>query len=483
MNISSIIAIIYFIFLVIMIVYVILRNKESPSTFAWIFIIVVLPIFGAIIYFLLGRSSLITSRKLKIYDQHFVGSMKRTLSFFMMNQKRAIKLLEDRKDYQFKDKLFQLLNKNSESLLTLRNRVEILQNGKEKFPKLIKDLKKAKSFIHMQYYIWEKDELTDSIIKILKKKVKEGVEVRILYDWFGSLFIPRRYIRKLRKEGIKIQPYTGPGTSTWFHTINYRDHSKIVIIDGKIGYNGGMNMAQEYIDGGKSFKKWRDTHLRIRGHAVRMLETIFAFNWKSTTGENLFKKKYYPKISKMKRQVPIQITSSGVEHGWNTIEQLYFQLINTAKKKVYIQTPYFIPNESIQTSLQTAALSGLDVRIMLTGVSDLYLPYWAAYTYFDELLSAGVKIYHYKKGLMHAKTITIDSEICSVGTANMDIRSLKLNREINTMIYDRKISEELEKDFLKDLKDCDEFTLNDSLRIGFFKRLRNSISRMLAPLL
>ncbi|MBD3252794.1 cardiolipin synthase [Candidatus Pacearchaeota archaeon] len=482
METSTLLVIAYYVYLFIAIVYVVTRNKETPSTFAWIFLIAVFPVLGFVLYVLIGRKSLRTSKKQKINEKHFVGSMKRILSGLFKQQKKAIELIEKRKDLEYKDKLFQLLYRNSESILTLRNRVKILRNGREKFPMLFKDIKNAKRFIHMQYFIWRSDELTEKFKELLIKKAKQGVEIRILYDWFGSMLISRKSLREMRRSGIKIYPYKGPGDYTFFHTLNYRDHSKIAIIDGKIGYNGGMNMGREYLDGSKKFPYWRDTHLRIKGSSAKVLQTIFGYAWKAATRESLFKREYYPRME-IKSFVPIQITSSRVETGWSSIEQLYFQLINTAEKKVYIQSPYFVPNESIYTSLITAALSGLDVRLLITGIPDKKIPYWAAFTYFEELLNAGVKIYHYKKGFMHSKTINIDTEICSIGTANMDVRSLKLNHEINTLIYDRKISKQLERDLLKDIEDSKEFTLNDYRKINPLKKFRNSVARLLAPLL
>lgn len=465
------------------IVFLLLDNRESASTFAWILLIVVLPVIGLLVYLLIGRNWRRLSKKKQLSKQLLRRELVGILRPLINRESKEISIMKKKGGYSYKQELLQLLHGTSNSVLTSRNKVKILHNGKEKFDSLLEDLKNAKKFIHMEYFIWRDDELTRRIRDILIGKAAEGVEVRLLYDAFGGLLLSRSYRNSLWRAGVKIFPYFNFLKPFKFHTINYRNHRKIAIIDGEIGYVGGMNLAKEYIDGGKRFKSWRDTHLRIEGEAVAILQGVFSTSWFNTTHERLFSEKYFPMTRAGTRRIPIQVTTSGPDSAWESIKQLYFALITSAEKRVWIQSPYLIPDQSVLMALKTAAMSGIDVRIMMTGIPDKKLPYWSAFTYMKDLLRAGVKVYHYKKGFMHAKTIAVDGEVCSIGTANMDIRSFHLNYELNTLIYDRNTASKLEKDFEKDMGHCNVFSLTDYYHQGFTRRLRNSIARLLAPLL
>lgn len=359
----------------------------------------------------------------------------------------------------------------------------MIQSGEEKFNLLKEDILKAQSFIHMEYFIWRDDPLTSQIKELLIQKAKEGVRVRILYDALGSVYLSSQYIRSMRKSGIEIYPYYDFRSPFTIHTLNYRNHRKIVVIDGLIGYTGGMNIGQEYVDGGKKFSFWRDTHIRVEGEAVAVLQSIFLTSWMNTTKEDLIVEKNFPIKSDASWNTPIQVTTSGLDSQWSSIQQLYFCLISTAEQSVYIQSPYFVPDRTIHSALKTAALSGLDVRLMMTGIPDKKLPFWSAQTFFKDLLDAGVKIYQYQKGFMHSKTIAVDGEICSVGTANMDMRSFHLNYEINTLIYDHKVTQGLLRDFENDLESCSEITLESYGQLSELTKFRNSLARLFAPIL
>ncbi|MCA9409058.1 MAG: cardiolipin synthase, partial [Candidatus Omnitrophica bacterium] len=473
----------FYVYLIFTIALLLLDNREPASTFAWLFVFLVFPVGGLVIYFMIGRNWRRQSRKRKTNEQLLETRLEKILSSLIKKQSETIKFIEGFWSSSYKKKLLRLLSCNSDSVLTTKNTLRIFQKGEDKFNALLDDLKKAEKFIHMEYFIWRSDKLTREIHKILLAKSRAGVEVRVLYDGLGSIFLKGRDIRLLRRAGVKIYPYYDYLTPITMHTLNYRNHRKIVVIDGGIGYTGGMNVGQEYIDGGRRFALWRDSHLRLEGQAVSILEGIFATDWYNTTKEDLLNKEYFPAEKEIPDALPIQITASGPDSQWDSIKQLYFMLISSAEEKIYIQSPYFIPDASIYTALKTAALSGVDVRLMITGVPDKKIPYWAAYTYFENLLQAGVRIYHYNKGFLHSKTMTVDSEICSIGTANMDVRSFHLNFEINTLIYDRKTAAQLENDFLQDQKDCKELTMDDYARLGRFAKFRNSTARLFAPLL
>jgi len=477
----TIVVIVLYVYISITIFYLLLDNRETATTLSWLLVFIFLPFIGIIFYFLFGRGM---RKKMKrtLVRQNLGDSLPYTDEDLAGKQEQEMEELYNKYASPGHQKLIRLLYKNSDSILTHYNDVQLFFKGKDKFNVLLNDLEKAKKYINMEYYIWESDILADKVIHVLQKKVAEGVKVRILYDSIGN-YLSKRYLERLRNFGIKIYPYYNYLSPFKIHTLNYRNHRKIVIIDGTTGYIGGMNMGEEYIDGGKRFPEWRDTHIRIQGEAVSVLQGIFSVSWFNTTKKEL--KITAPGLKRFHKlnTVPIQITTSGPDSEWESIKQLYFVLISSAEKTIFIHTPYFIPDASIVVALRTAALSGIDVRIMLTGLLDKRLPYWVALTYLEDLLNAGVRFYYYTKGFMHAKTIVVDASTCSIGTANMDIRSFQLNYEINALIYDTGVARELESNFYLDLKAAKEFTLKDYDRIHSIKKFRNSLARLFAPLL
>ena len=482
-NLQTVLTLFFYIYLISTIILLLLDNRESSTTLAWLLVFIIFPISGLIIYFMIGRNWRPQRKEKKLKQQQLHKHLQSMLEPIIRGQNKKLFMLESVFLQPNIRKIIYLLYNNSDSVLTTHNLLRVFHHGSDKFNALCEDLQKAESFIHMEYYIWRKDKLTQKIRDILIEKAQQGVEVRILFDAVGSFSLTTRYIRSLRKNGVQIYPYYDFRSPMTVHTLNYRNHRKIVVIDGKVGYTGGMNLGQEYIDGGRRFPYWRDAHLRIEGEGVSVLQTIFSTSWINTTKESILTDKYFPQPQEIEQGIPLQITTSGPDSEWESIQQLYFTLISSATRSVYIQTPYFVPDNSIFRALQTAALSGVDVRLMMTGLPDRVLPFWSAFTYFEKLLSAGVKIYHYKKGFLHAKTICVDHEICSVGTANMDIRSFNLNYETNTLIYSPVVTEEIIYTFQKDLKDSEEMSLENYQGLHPLKKFRNSFARLFAPLL
>jgi cardiolipin synthase A/B len=478
----SILVLFYYLYLIVTIIYLLLDNRETSATFSWIFVLTIFPVIGLIIYLLIGRNRR-KSHKCKRYQQYGNINLNPRIKEYINYQKENLSKLSRQQGFAFRRKIFELLNKNSNSLLITNNSLKLFYCGKDKFDCLIADLNNAKQFIHMEYFIWRNDVLTEQVKDILIAKQRQGVEVRILYDIIGSFNLKASYIKQLRDNGIKIYPYDNLHSFITLHSLNYRNHRKIAIIDGLVAYTGGMNMGQEYIDGGQRFDSWRDTHMRIEGQAVSILQSIFIASWHNTTKEELSKNKYFPEHTKLNAYLPAQITISGPDSEWSSIEQLYFSLITSAQECICIQSPYFIPNESVYKALLSAALGGIKVNLMLTGNPDRFLPYWAAFSFFEALLKAGVKIYHYQPGFMHAKTIIVDNEICSVGTANLDIRSFQLNYEVNMLIYDKTVAENLNKQFAIDVTSCHEMTLEEYYKKGALEKFRNSLARLFAPLM
>ena len=478
---NSLFIFILYVYISITIFYLLLDNRETATTLSWLLVFIFFPFGGIIIYFLVGRGMRKKVRQTLVRQD--LGKRMQEIHQSIVDQQRSdMRWIAETYSLFEHKKLMELLYRNSDSILTRNTDIKIFFEGRDKFDVLLKDLSSAVSHIHMEYFIWKRDALSARVVDVLKERVRQGVEVRILYDSIGH-YLSKRYLKKLRRLGIQIYPYYNFQSPLKIHTLNYRNHRKIVVIDGSIGYIGGMNMGKEYIDGGDRFPSWRDTHMRIKGEAVTVIQEIFSVSWLNTTNEYIEIHPVPIVNNTGKHLLPVQITTSGPDSKWESIKQLYFLLISSARKTIFINTPYFIPDASIVMALKTAALSGIDVRIMLTGILDKRLPYWAALTYVGEMLNAGVRVYYYQRGFMHAKTIVVDGRSCSIGTANMDMRSFELNYEINALIYDESLAGEMEVRFLADMADALEFTLNDYAAIKRPKQLRNSLARLFAPLL
>ncbi len=488
-NLISLMVILFQIYIVITIFYLLLDNREPSATFAWILIFILLPGVGVVLYYFMGHNNRRRYDRTKKIPQLVAKSLVELFKPLLDVQEEIIGAVKNRRQ-TYHDDLMMLLYKNSKALITSNNTVKFFHDGQTKFDALFADIKKAKRFIHLEYFIWysDQDVLGRKIKELLIKKAREGVEVRILYDYTGCLLtLKRAYRKELREACVKIYPFFNYLSEFKFHTVNYRNHRKIAVIDGKVAYMGGMNVGQEYIDGGKRYDSWRDTHLRLEGGSVNLLHAIYAIDWFNTTGEEIcFDPKYYSGIeesAKGKGSLPVQLATSGYDTPWPAVLQLYFTMITMAQKNITIVSPYFVPTESLVTALMTAALRGIDVTILMTGVPDNRITYWAAFSYFDDLLRAGVKIFQYEKGFMHAKMISIDGKICSVGTANFDIRSLKLNYEVNAVFYDEQTTKEIDAQIALDLKACREVTLLQMGKISLPARLRNSFVRLFANIL
>jgi cardiolipin synthase A/B len=460
----------------------ILENRRPQATLAWMLIFISLPGVGLLVYLLFGRDRKAFAKQSKLLRQNLESNAKPLVSRILSRQDTEISQLED--DSASRRKLMMLVRRNQQSALTRRNLVEIQQNAKAFYARLVEDINAARHSIHFQYFIWRHDEFTDDLRKILVDRVKAGVEVRLLYDPLGSRsYVNHTYFKKMRADGIRIAP-TSP---IWrLHTISYRNHRKITVIDGEIGYTGGMNIGKEHLDGGPGFDFWRDTQARIVGEGAAVLQTVFAVDWYNAVREDLFMPKYFSAASTEPTEgnVPVQILTSGPDSQWAGIRQLYFFMIMSAQRHVYLQSPYFSPDASIAEALKSAALSGVDVRVMLTAqASGNRVPGYAGNTFILDVMRAGVRVFMYRKGYLHAKTISIDSEICSIGSANIDIRSFSINYEINAVLYDRRLAKELEAAFEQDLADCVEFDPAEYRERNIASRFKDSVARLLSPLL
>lgn len=459
---------------------IILENRNPVRTLAWITVLVTVPLVGFIFYLYFG----VNYRKVKMFSMKGLGDMK-WLQYMSEDQKQLIQkseFLKRRESLEVR-KLMTLLLNNSKALLTRFNRVEILNNGVETFPALFQALEGARKFIHLEYYIIVDGYLADRLKEILLRKAAEGVEVRIIYDDVGSWKLSKEFIRELRNAGIQIFPFLPVRFHHFANKANYRNHRKIAVVDGEVGFVGGLNIADRYVDGVPGIGCWRDTHLKVEGEAVTSLQVIFLIDWYFVRQELLLNKEEYLPYIQSEDHVLVQTVSSGPDSDWASIQQSYFTLINMAKRYVYISTPYFMPGETTLNALKTAAMGGVDVRLLLPHRSDSWLTHWCSRSYVEELLEAGVKIYWYQPGINHSKVIVVDGIVASVGTANMDLRSFEQNFEVSLIIYDREVVKQLATDFLNDLKESAMATVQYWKFRAKKDKVFESVARLFAPLL
>lgn len=459
---------------------VILENRNPVRTLAWIIVLVAVPLIGFIFYLYFG----VNYRKVKMFSMKGLGDMK-WLQYMSEDQKQLIKKSEflQRRETVEVRKLMTLLLNNSKALLTRYNRVEVLNNGEQTFPSLFGALREARKFIHLEYYIIAEGRLADELKEILLERANAGVEVRIIYDDVGSWSLSKEYIRELRAAGVQIFPFLPVRFHHFANKANYRNHRKIAVIDGKTGFVGGLNIADRYMDGVPGIGEWRDTHLKVTGEVVTSLQVVFLIDWYFVRQELLLDKNEYLPYIQAEGNVIAQTVTSGPDSDWASIQQAYFTLINMAKRYVFISTPYFMPGETTLNALKTAAMSGVDVRILLPHKSDSWLTNWCTRSYVEELLEAGVKIYWYQKGINHSKVIIVDGIVASVGTANMDLRSFEQNFEVSLILYDREVVRTLACDFIKDLNVSTEGAIQRWKFRTKREKVCESVARLFAPVL
>lgn len=467
--------------IILAITVIFLERKNASSAWAWLLILYFLPLIGFLLYLLLGRQL----RKKHLF--RWEGRKNIGIDKLISYQVEALK--EGKLDYRIHhvkdyDQLIYMNLTGSNAVLTQDNDVQIFTDGTDKFEALMNDIENAKEHIHIQYYIFKLDCLGSRLLNALIERAKNGVKVRILYDDMGSRRLKKKKFSELIKYGGEVEVFFPSVFPLLNPRLNFRNHRKTVVIDGRIGYIGGFNVGDEYLGLNKKFGYWRDTHLRIEGSAVHPLQTRFLLDWNQASVRNRvhYSERYFPAIP-MKGDTAIQIVSSGPDTEWANIKNGYIKLISSAKKHVYIQSPYFIPDESFLDAVKIAALAGVDVRIMIPNKPDHMFVYWATYSYVGMLLDVGAKIYIYNKGFIHAKMIVVDDEAASVGTANIDNRSFKLNFEVNAFIYDIEVSHSLSEVFERDMLDSYELTKALYAERSLWIKFKESVSRLLSPIL
>ncbi|PVW12629.1 cardiolipin synthase [Marixanthomonas spongiae] len=475
-------------FYVLLVIFVILRilydTRSGTKILAYILLIILVPIGGIIFYFSFG----INYRKRKLYSKKIIADeplRKDIKNRLQLYRKKLVDLaLLPQAHYN----LSSFIDNTSGSPLTGNNEVELLLNGEEKFPKVLAAIEAAKSHIHLEYYIYEDDKTGNEIADLLIKKAQEGVEVRFLYDDFGSHDLGKKFIKKLEDAGVATAPFYKIKLYALANRLNYRNHRKIIVIDGERSFVGGINMSDKYRNDTKAKDGlyWRDTHLMLKGPASLYLQYLFLCDWNFCSKQQLeFGPKYFPEQPENKtiEKELLQIVPSGPDSNLPVIFYSLMQAIASAKEKIWITSPYFIPGESLMDALIIAAKSGVEVKLLVPGISDSKMVNAAARSYYSELLPHGVQIYLYNKGFVHAKTMIVDDNLAVIGSANMDYRSFDLNFEVNAVLFSENINKKLQKAFENDLKESSKIDSQQWLNRPKHLHLWEKFVRLLSPFL
>lgn len=462
---------VYSIVAVVLIVNVMLKNRDSIKTLAWVMVLLFLPVLGMLLYFFFGRDK----RREKLIGKRLMSQInQRNLS---ANVSRCIPDLPQ--EYSVLHSFFS--NTASAYALPAEN-IDVIADTKKYALMLMRELEKAKEHIHMLFYIFEDDDFGRSIRDILMRKARQGVEVRLIYDSVGCWKVDKDFFDDMRSAGVYVESFLKVHFPLFSNKVNYRNHRKLIVIDGVAGFIGGCNIANRYITGG-IWGYWRDTVLFVRGMAVQGLQFAFLVDWYFANHSLVSGKKYFPKQEHHRDGAWIQVITSNPIGEVRTVMTGVIKLLSMARNYIYLQTPYFTPNESFMLALKGAALSGADVRLMIPERCDNKLAGLAAMSYLGDLLKVGVKVYLYKAGFIHSKTIVCDDYISSVGSVNLDFRSFFSNFEISAFVYDKVVAQDLKNYFFEDIKHCRQLTLNDYYKRSVKQRWLESCARLFSPLI
>ena len=474
---SNVFTVLYILMIVGTVLIILTDNQDSGRKISWILVIGLVPVVGLVCYIVFGfnwrRAGFFQRRHmnfLREFDTRADGRVKDLLFGHSVEEKI-------KEDYR---ELARLLSKVDKITVSDDNDIEIITSGKRKFDALTEDIRNAKDHIHMEYFYFKKDMGSRKIRSLLMQKAREGVKVRFIHENIANIEISSRYYNEMKKAGVEVVPFTNTRIThlTIGAQLNYRDHRKIVVIDGKIGYTGGMNISDDY------FVRWRDTHMRITGEAVSSLQYSF-MNSFITSGGKIQEDyaRYFPQHMKIYPAKLIQIVPDEPDNQWPVIQMGTVWAVQHARDYIYIQTPYFVPPEPLLQALESAALKGTDVRIMMPKKADLCYMGPANRSYYTECLEAGIRIFEKTGNFIHSKTLVSDDYLSILGSANMDYRSFEINYEINTYIYDETVAKENRAIFLKDMESCEEVTLESWAKKPWYHKLLQSVIRLFAPLL
>ncbi|HET6352225.1 MAG TPA: cardiolipin synthase [Coriobacteriia bacterium] len=466
---------VYAIFVVALLIY---DERDPSTTLLWAFVLLTFPGIGLVLYLLFGRNWKRISRSdRRLMHAQEIGRSQLEPLYDRWADAAAEHMA---KQPVLASRIAHSITRQNGTRVLPATNFQLMPAGSIKFPALFADIERATSSVHLEYFIWECDELTGQLCELLAKKVAEGVEVRVLYDWVGSYPFKKDQLKRLKVAGGQVH-----ADIAHISKINYRNHRKMAIIDGRIGYTGGMNMGKEYIDGLPRYESWRDTHVRFEGPLVAELQRMFSEQWYRVTEQSLFASRYFPElqVAEGERVVFSQLTTSGPESPLEEIRNAFMLAILSAEKCVRIQSPYFVPDDPIMQALIAQSLSGVEVDFMMTGLPDKKIAWNAAFSYIDDFVDAGGVMRQYMAGFFHAKAMTIDGAIATIGTTNFDIRSFMLHDELSIFFYDREVAEAQDAVFAADIEKCrivDESIYGD---FGRLIRFRNAFMRLWSRLL
>jgi len=468
-----ILLIIYEIIVISTIIHVVMDNRQPAKTMAWVLVIWFLPVVGIVLYLFFG----VNTRRERMASQRSMDQLTKR-SMFSFVEQRDLQLPEAYKS------VIDLFVNESFSLPFNNNNVEILTDGYAFFPALLRDIASARSHIHIDIYIFEDDALGRLVSDALIAKAREGVEVRVLFDDVGCWSVKNRFYERMRVEGIEVEPFLPVRFPSFARKVNYRNHRKIVIIDGRVGYIGGMNLALRYVKG-RHNRGWRDTMLRVEGCGVYSMQRAFLIDWYFVDRTLLSDRKYYPPMEQLgSEHCVVQTVTSAPLAAYPEIMQGYVRIILAAKKYIYIQTPYFLPTDAVFFALKTAAASGVDVKVMVPYKTDGWFVEWGSRSYLREAQEAGIQILLYEPQFLHAKMMVCDDGISTCGSTNIDFRSFLNNFEGNLFVYDHEVALQMKETFLRDAETSVALTdMPRRLHPRFITRLGESVMRVLSPLL
>lgn len=470
-NIVIIILLVFYLYtLITTLTVLIMENRNPIRSIAWVIVIIFLPVIGLFFYFILGQTLRQRKKINKLSLRRLDGANRNPL------------YSEDWTDKSLTSNavgLIKLLHKGDDAVVYENSKISVLHDPKLTFENIFTDIENAKDHIHIEFYIIANDEVGNRLRELLIKKANEGVEVRLIYDYWGCFELSKKYFRSMKNAGILFHAFFPPRFPFVLSKVNYRNHRKIVVVDGKIAYTGGVNMAKRYLYG-DSLGSWRDTMVRLEGTAAYGLQEAFLSDWYFVDRILLNDMRYFPETETFGQNL-VQIVDSGPDTKFKTIMHGMYYAITTAQEYVYIQTPYFMPPDEVLVAIQTAALRGVDVRLIIPTKSDTTMAQASNNSYIERLLEAGVRVYWYNKGFLHSKTMVIDNLISSIGTTNMDFRSFEQNFEVNAFIYEEETALKLKSLFLKDTELCIELELENWKDRPKIKRIKESLSRLFSP--
>jgi len=466
---TTIVVSIYILIAATIVISLLLHGAKPSKTLGWLLAIFTIPVGGILLYLMIGRNR----RKKKWQRLQKWADYEERLNFVPNSELKSTR----------HEKIVRLVQTNSHFNPSRDNRVEFLKDGRITFKTIFNALEAAEDFIHLQYYIFEEGELADRLLQLFKEKVANGVKIRLIYDGIGSFSLSKSYLKKLKEIGVEVFPFLPFKFGKFMVSLNYRNHRKIIVIDNKIAFTGGINVSDKYLKGDIFLGKWHDMHLKLEGAAVRDLNHVFLTDWKLVSKMEIPDLKTNIPSTEYRKDTTVQIVSSGPDDDFPAIEQVYFSIINSAEKYLYITNPYVIPGQSILTALETTALGGVDVRLLISEKTDSRLVNWSVRSYFESLLKAGVKIYLFSDGFLHSKIMISDDEIASVGTANIDVRSFEQNYEVNAIIYDRQFTKALKDDFLGDCDRSPQLTYEEHQKRPWSDKLKEGVAKVFSPVL